>query len=140
MKHRMRPWILSVEGLAMVMACSSSNHQDNPGISCAADGVCQPQCAADPDCAGSSTGGAGNSLPGSTVLLSAVVAGQEEVSPSIREVRPGTLWMAQPGALRAEQVGIRWTAQRMSQEAKMGAGTGCARARKQAKAARRTAN
>lgn len=80
------------------------------------------------------------SLPGSTVLLSAVVAGQEEVSPSIREVRPGTLWMAQPGALRAEQVGIRWTAQRMSQEAKMGAGTGCARARKQAKAARRTAN
>jgi hypothetical protein len=43
---------------ANAIGCSGSS-SSNPGISCAADGVCQPQCAADPDCA--SPGGTGGS-------------------------------------------------------------------------------
>jgi hypothetical protein len=60
MRHTMRALLLLFGGLATVQACSGSKQENGTGISCVADGVCQPQCAADPDCAGGGAGGAGN--------------------------------------------------------------------------------
>jgi hypothetical protein len=61
MRHTMRALLLLFGGLATVQACSGSKQENGTGISCVADGVCQPQCAADPDCAGAAMGGSSGS-------------------------------------------------------------------------------
>ena len=45
-------WACAILGTACLLACSNDN---DGGISCVADGICQPACAADPDCAGGSS-------------------------------------------------------------------------------------
>ena len=52
--------LIAMGTLSSLLACGGSTSSGSPqGISCIADGVCQPQCAADPDCASGGGGIAG---------------------------------------------------------------------------------